>query len=264
MLLGFGHHPAVEVIGRDRRGAALVLCDHASNRVPPALALGVDPVDMNRHIAWDIGAQVMALRLGEILDATVVVSGYSRLVIDLNRPPGDLASIRTHSDGTVIPGNVNLDQEQVRARELAFYEPYHAAVQEEIGRISTDGRIPALIMVHSFTPKMNGCKRPWELGVLWDWDPRMAIPLIAWFVREGDIFVGDNQPYSGRDKIGHTADIHALRSGLPNVLTEVRQDLCQDDASAAAWAERLAVPLSQILADSNLSERRLYGPPGQL
>ena len=73
-------------------------------------------------------------------------------------------------------------------------------------------------------PQRDGVERPWHVGVLWDRDPRLAVPLIANLVRLHGLTVGDNEPYSARDPHGFTLRHHANPRGLPNVLLEMRQD----------------------------------------
>jgi predicted N-formylglutamate amidohydrolase len=108
--------------------------------------------------------------------------------------------------------------------------------------------VPAVLSIHSFTPAMGGKARPWHVGILWDADPRIPVPLLASLRRHEELVVGDNEPYSARDPVGYTVSHHAVAKGLPHVAIELRQDLIADDAGAAAWAERLAVALAPILA----------------
>jgi len=261
-LLGPGDPPPVEVLNRQGRSKALLLCDHASNRVPSGLDLGVPQAELERHIGYDIGGRWMTERLMERLDAAAVFSAYSRLVVDLNRGYGDPTSIPEVSDGTVVPGNRGIGEEEVARRMDALYHPYHAAVAGELARMSAEGYAPAVISMHSFTPCMKGFRRPWHVGVLWDYDPRMPVPLIASLLRRGDVCVGDNQPYSGRGLTGHTIDVHCAAAGLPNVLIEVRQDLIATEADAHRWADILYEPLVEILFDPDLYVARRYEAPG--
>lgn len=233
-------------------GAAPVLltCDHASRRIPVALdQLGLTEVVIAQHIGWDIGAAAVTRILAPLLDAPAVLAGYSRLVIDCNRDPGDASSIPAESDGIAIPGNAGLGEAARRARRTALFEPYHAAIDAQLARIATSGRAPAVISIHSFTPRMKGFARPWHIGVLWDGEGRIATPLLAALRAELDpAIVGDNQPYSAREPFGYTQRHHAFERGLPHVAIELRQDLVADEAGAAAWAERLARLLAPILA----------------
>jgi len=243
---------AVEIIGEGRKSRWLVTCDHASNRVPPAVCggnLGVPPEDMARHIAWDVGAAGVTRELAQRLDAPAVLSTVSRLVIDPNRGEHDPTLVMKLYDGTIIPGNRHADAAEVERRLALYHRPYHAAVARLAAR-RTDTVICA---IHSFTPGLRGRPpRPWQVGVLYSHlDDRLARPLIARLRAEPDLCVGDNQPYSGHLP-GDAIDLHALRHGRPNVLIEVRNDLITDAQDQAAWAARLAPVLTDVLAKSGL------------
>ncbi len=232
----------------------LLTCDHASRRVPAALTLlGLTETALAQHIGWDIGAAAVTRRLAPLLDAPAVLAGYSRLVIDCNRPPDDPSSIPGESDGIAIPGNAALDPAARRERITALFEPYHAAIDQQLARIGVGGRAPAVISMHSFTPRTKGFARPWHVGVLWDGEGRIAKPLLAALRAELDpTLVGDNLPYSAREPVGYTQRHHAFDRGLPHVAIELRQDLIAAEAGAAEWAERLARLLKPILATPGL------------
>jgi predicted N-formylglutamate amidohydrolase len=231
----------------------ILTCDHASNRVPRALAqLGLDDAALAQHIGWDIGAAAVTRRLATVLGASAVLAGTSRLVIDCNRDPDDPSSIPTVSDGVAIPGNRDLTDADRRARRAAFFAPYHAAIQGLIEAALARGIVPALVSVHSFTPELGGTARPWHVGILWDGDGRLPQPLLAALRGDAALTVGDNQPYSARQPAGYTVRHHALERGLPHVAIEIRQDEIADDAGATRWAARLAAALQPILADKAL------------
>jgi predicted N-formylglutamate amidohydrolase len=182
-----------------------------------------------------------------------VLAGYSRLVIDCNRHPDDPSSIPGESDGIAIPGNAGLDAAARRERRARLFEPYHAAIDRQLAHIGIGGRAPAVISMHSFTPRMNRLARPWHIGVLWDGEGRIAKPLLAALRAELDpATVGDNLPYSAREPVGFTQRHHAFERGLPHVAIELRQDLIAEEAGAAEWAERLARLLQPILATPGL------------
>jgi predicted N-formylglutamate amidohydrolase len=237
----------------------LLTCDHASHQVPTSLAkLGLTDVALTQHIGWDIGAAAVTRILSTLLDSPAVLAGYSRLVIDCNRHPDDASSIPSASDGVAIPGNAGLDDAARHERRRALFEPYHAAIDKEIARLTARGTVPALISIHSFTPQMQGFARPWHVGVLWDDDGRIALPLLSALRTELDpALVGDNKPYTARDPVGYTQSHHAHQRGLPHVAIELRQDIVHDDPGAAAWAERLARVLKPILAAPGLHVGRI-------
>lgn len=223
----------------------LLVCDHASRVFPRALGdLGLDPLARRCHLALDIGAGSLTGKLSESLGVTAVLAGYSRLVVDCNRDLLDPGAFLEFGDGIVVPGNRNLRPEQKTARAEAIYWPYHRAIDAEIKRLARQGRSPALIAIHSFTPVLDGVSRPWELGILWDADPRIADVLMRNLADAGFV-VGDNEPYSGRAPQDFTVDNHAEAAGLPHAGIEVRQDLISDDAGVA----RIAGILGEIIGN---------------
>ncbi|MCX8508991.1 MAG: N-formylglutamate amidohydrolase [Rhodobacteraceae bacterium] len=242
---------AYETDGASRPSRWLVTCDHASNAVPDCIgdgSLGIAPADMKRHIAWDVGAAGVARALARHLDAPLILSTFSRLVIDANRGEDDPTLIMKLYDGTIIPANRHVGPAETERRLTAFHRPYHQALAELAGRRPDR----AICAIHSFTPCLKGrAPRPWEVAVLYSHkDPRLALPLIARLRAEGYV-TGDNQPYNGHLD-GDAIDRHALRPGRPNVLIEVRNDLIADPVGQALWAARLAPILTEVLAASGL------------
>lgn len=259
-LLGEGEPPPFTVLNPNGGAAAVLVCDHASNRIPAGLDhLGLNSIELSQHIAWDIGAARVAQRLAEQLDAPAVLAGYSRLVIDCNRPPGDPTSIAQISDGILIPGNRNLDDAAAEARLNALFWPYHHAVAQLLAQRwrHGNGRAPALIAIHSFTPVMNGFRRPWQLGVLWNRDPRLASPLLDCFRADETLCVGDNEPYSGRE-VGFTMNAHGGAAGLAHVEIELRQDLIADAPGCERWARVVGDALARALRNETLYRVQHY------
>lgn len=221
----------------------LVICDHATNAVPPEVnggTLGLPATEMARHIAHDVGALGVTRHLADLLGAPAIWSRFSRLVIDPNRGEDDPTLIMRLYDGTIVPGNRHLTAAE-RARRLeSYWRPYHDALEALAAR---PGRI--LVSVHSFTPRLNGRgPRPWHVGILSGRDRRLSDPLIAELARPGDLCIGDNEPYAGHLP-GDTIDRHALVPGRPNTLIELRHDLIDTAATQRAWAERLAPALDR-------------------
>src|ERR1700748_2499545 len=162
-LLAASDPPAFELCHPSGAAPVLLTCDHASRRVPAALGqLGLTEVALAQHIGWDIGAAAVTRLLAPLLDAPAVLAGYSRLVIDCNRAPSDPSSIPSESDGIVIPGNAGLDAAARRERRALLFEPYHAAIDQQLAHMAIGGRAPAVISMHSFTPRMQGFARPWH------------------------------------------------------------------------------------------------------
>jgi predicted N-formylglutamate amidohydrolase len=238
-LLGRDAPPAVEILNAQGGGRVVLLCDHASNRIPRRLGtLGLKPALLSDHIAWDPGAAEVARHLSAHLDAPLVLSGYSRLVIDCNRPLSSPQSIAESSAGVPIPGNHGLSPAERRARVEALFQPYHDAVCRLL-----DGRpqrATVLLSIHSFTPVLNGQPRPWHIGVSHWRDPRLATLLLGALSRSGDIVIGDNQPYPIEEDTDYTIPRHGEGRGLPSAMIEIRQDGLRSEADTAAWAARLA------------------------
>ena len=230
----------VEVVAGDPATGMLLLCDHASNAIPPELdALGLPPAQLERHIAYDIGAAEMTRAMARALGAPAVLSNFSRLLIDPNRGLDDPTLVMRLSDGAIVPGNRHIDATGIAERVARYYKPYDVAIDLAIEAALAAGHPPTIIALHSFTPFWKGVPRPWHVGVLWDYEGRLARPLIDALQQDGDLVVGDNEPYHG-GLPGDTIDRHATRRGLPDALIEVRQDLIASDATARDWGVRLA------------------------
>ena len=242
---------AVSEINPAGRSRILLLCDHATNIVPEEVAggdLGLPPQEMARHIAWDIGAAGVTEALSGLLDAAALLTRFSRLVIDPNRGEDDPTLVMRLYDGTLVPANRAVGPAEIERRLEAFHRPYHRAVAAAIERLAAAGRAPALVAIHSFTPRLKGrAPRPWQVGILWHRDGRIALPLIARLRAEG-FCVGDNEPYSGELE-GDTMSRHGTRNRLPHVLIELRQDLIATPDDQRLWAERLAPMLAQVIEE---------------
>ncbi|MEK9722567.1 MAG: N-formylglutamate amidohydrolase [Rhodospirillaceae bacterium] len=252
ILLTADDPPPFEVINRDGAAPMLLVCDHASREIPHRLGhLGLADGVFDRHIAYDIGAKGVAMRLAAHLDAPLVVAGFSRLVIDVNRPIGHPDSIVEEIDATPIPGNQGLDEAAKRQRITELFEPYHDAVHRALGRIwDKHGMAPALFSVHSFSPGYGATPRPWDIGVLWNRDPRIAVPLMEKLEALG-LNVGDNEPYSGHH-LAYTIDMHGGSAGLANCVIEINQDQVRDDAGIDRWSGMLEHVMPDILQISGL------------
>jgi predicted N-formylglutamate amidohydrolase len=248
-LLEPNEPPAFRVLRPHGGSPYFLTCDHAGARVPHKLgSLGVSVADMERHIAWDIGAADVAIRLSAELDAFAILQTYSRLVIDCNRRPGIPASIVRISESKRIPGNEVVTVEEAAAREREIFRPYHDRIRTELDTRQAQGRPTMLISVHSFTPRFHGNQRPWHAGVLYNRDPRLAGELLLRLRAEPGLVIGDNEPYSVGDITDYTIPEHGERRGLPHVGIELRQDLISTEAGQSEWTERLARALVSIVA----------------
>ena len=173
-------------------------------------------------------------------------------VVDLNRKLDDISAFIPASDGIAIPGNLGIDEAEKELRVQSFFNPYHNAISALIQSYLDQGIVPALISIHSCTPVFDRIVRPWHVGVLWDQDPRIAVPMIEKLRDMDGICSGDNEPYSGRHPHDFTIDYHAERLGLPHVGIEVRQDLIQTQAGARRWANVLVDALEGLLSEQSL------------
>lgn len=235
--------------GSGRTGRIVVLCDHATNRVPDEVGgtLGLPDSDMERHIAFDIGALGVSRHLAELLGGPCASSDFSRLVIDPNRGEDDPTLVMRLYDGSIIPANRSVNSTEIERRIALCHRPYHTAVA---GLVAARER-PVIVSVHSFTPQLKGRPtRPWHVGVLYAQDRRIADPLLV-RLRETGMVVGDNEPYTGHLP-GDTMDQHALAHGHAHVLIEIRNDLIEDLSSQKEWAETLAPILTTAIADAGV------------
>jgi predicted N-formylglutamate amidohydrolase len=241
--------------GRIDRGLIL-LCDHASNALPPAYGtLGLPPEQLKRHIAYDIGAEAVVRAMAAALEAPALMTRHSRLLIDPNRGRDDPTLIMRLSDGAVVPGNRKVDDAERERRLSLYYEPYHRAIDAVIDRFLREGVPPILLSVHSFTESWKEFARPWHVGVLWGDDARLARPLLDTFYAEGDLIVGDNEPYSGHLE-GDCLWQHGDQRGLASAIVEIRQDLIRDAAGQEAWGQRMVRITRKVLQDAGIGAPR--------
>jgi predicted N-formylglutamate amidohydrolase len=249
---GMAPYSAFEAVPGTLDSGALIICDHASNAIPPGYGtLGLSREAFERHIAYDIGAAEVTRALAALLDAPAVLSTYSRLIIDPNRGVDDPTLVMRYSDGAIVPGNAYIDAAEIARRSARFWTPYRQEIAATVDAMIATGEPPALISIHSFTPVLRSLARPWKIGVLWDRDGRIPKPLIEALLTEPDFCaadVGDNEPYDGA-LAGDVIDALATSRGLANALIEIRQDLIAESNNAIAWAERIGRLLRPILAD---------------
>jgi predicted N-formylglutamate amidohydrolase len=242
----------VETIEGAHESGILILCDHASNAVPPDLGdLGLPKAEFQRHIAYDIGAAAVTRSLARRLGAPAILTRFSRLIIDPNRGRDDPTLVMRLSDGAVVPGNAHVDDAEIASRIERFYDPYDAAIASRIRNAMMSGHPPVIMTVHSFTPIWRGRPRPWHVGILWDTDERFVQPLLKGLRAEAGLVVGDNEPYDGA-LAGDTVDRHATALGLASALIEIRQDLIASQEGAEEWAARFARLLEPLAAREEL------------
>lgn len=247
-----------EILNPDSRQGLIILCDHATNHVPEGYDnLGVSAEDLDDHIGWDIGAAEITRQMCDLMGCTAVLAPVSRLFIDFNRELDDPTLLPEVSDGVAIPGNQGISAEEVRARTAAYYTPFHEAAAASVKAHLEAGVVPLVVGMHTFTAEMNGEKRPWHAGFLWNKDPRLAQALIGLMERETDLVIGDNMPYSGR-ALYYTMQRHGADHGVPQTTIEIRQDLVEKPAMVTEWAALMADLLDECLRRPDIAQIRHY------
>lgn len=255
---GASDNAAVALINGGGKGPFLLACEHASNHLPDGYGtLGLEPADLKRHIAWDPGALPVAERMTAILDAQLVASRISRLVVDCNRPVDAPDLIWEISESTVIPGNASLSQADREKRIDLAWRPFHDRLERAIAARQAAHQATCLVTIHTYTPVWKGFARPWHVGIIHDEDERLSRPLIEGLRAEPGLVVGDNEPYAPKDRVYYTLERHARPLGLPCVMIEIRNDLVADAAGQAEWADRLARLLASVDLRDAANDRML-------
>ena len=256
LLLGSTDVPPVLEDNAAGGSPFLLTCDHYGRLTPRSLGdLGLPASELTRHIAWDIGIAGVAEALSKQLDAHLIAQRYSRLVIDCNRPPGAPGSIPRISEATTIPANEALGRDAAELRRQVIFNPYHRRIAEVIEARLREGVPTVLVSLHSFTPVYAGIARPWHIGTLYQRDTRLPPLLLKQLRGEGDLVVGNNEPYAVSDETDYTIPVHGEARGLMNTGIEIRQDLIADQAGQQQWADRLARIFAEI--ETTLRAQRL-------
>ena len=246
----------VEVVNRNGPSPFVLCCEHAGRLVPAVLGdLGVPDADMDRHIAYDVGAAELARMMAALLDAPLFLQRYSRLVIDCNRPFKAPDLTPPVSDGTPIPVNAGLTEADKRTRYEAIHAPFHDTLSAHLDERAAADQPTVLVAVHSFTPRlMSGPHRPWHLGALARRDAGFALSLLSVFgAQNPDIPRAHNEPYVVDDQKDYTIPVHGEARGLPHVLLEIRNDLIGDHAGQTRWARLVAAALTDALEQQRVA-----------
>lgn len=242
---------AVEVLNEHGHSDIVLLCEHASNHMPAEYGqLGLDAGHLQRHIAWDIGAAEVTRLLSARLDAPAFLSGYSRLLIDLNRPLDTQGSIPVVSEDTGIPGNVGLDADERTRRAEIMFTPFHDQVAAHLDRREKTGRQTRIVTIHSFTPVFLGVARPWHAGVLHDRARDLAEAILSGLRTDAALNVEANVPYVISRDADYAVPVHGDDRGIQAVLIEIRQDLLSNRAGIEEWADRLAAALPALQTEN--------------
>jgi predicted N-formylglutamate amidohydrolase len=248
-LLAPDEPPACLEAGLDGGSHFVIVVDHASARIPKALGnLGVAEAQLQRHIAWDIGALAVARRMSAALGAPLIAQNYSRLVIDCNRDPNVSSSIPPVSEMTEVPGNLHLSEADRAARRAAIFEPYHRRIAALLDERAAAGRRTFLVAQHSMTNLYMGTRREMHAAILYNRDRRFAGLVLDALRRDARLHIADNEPYFVSDETDYTIPKHGEARGLPHVEIELRQDLISDEAGQIEWAARLVQALKSAEA----------------
>jgi predicted N-formylglutamate amidohydrolase len=244
-LLSDSEPPAYRLMNAQGSSDVVLICDHASNRVPTQLGtLGLTHQQLNEHIGWDTGAVEVAMQLSTLLDAPLVMSAYSRLVIDCNRPLQSDESIPVKSAGIAIPGNLVLPEEERDIRIQTLFKPYHLAIEQLLN--ARKNKTTVVLSIHSFTPSLNAQMRPWHIGISGCHESQLAQLLIQELSSNSTINVGDNQPYAVEAAFDYSLPVHAEARGLQGVMIEIRQDGLTTAGDISGWAKRLAEAYQRV------------------
>jgi predicted N-formylglutamate amidohydrolase len=245
-LLAADEPPPFLEAGVQGRSAFVIVVDHASRRVPRRLQdLGLPESELQRHIAWDIGALGVARRMASALEALLVAQNYSRLVIDCNRDPKVAASIPQSSESVAIPGNIDLGNDEVAARRAEIFAPYHNRVSALLDERLAANRPTILVAQHTMTHIYQGVRREMHAAVLYNRDRRFAGLMLDALRRDTSLLIADNEPYFVSDETDYTIPRHGEARGLPHVEIEVRQDLVSEESGQTEWAERITRALEE-------------------
>jgi predicted N-formylglutamate amidohydrolase len=259
-ILMAGEPAPARVENEKGRGQCIVVCDHASNRVPKSLGtLGLKKSDLEKHIAWDPGTEIIGRHIAQKIDAPLVCSSYSRLVVDVNRGEKSPECMRAVYDHIVVPGNAGLTAANKKQRITEIFTPYHKTLARTIRARVRKDTVPVILSIHSFTPKMDDYLRPWHIGILWNREEKIARRLVRNLrINNPGMVVGENEPYSlkAANLQKNTITTHAESKGLPYIIVEFRQDLVKSAAGARKWAKILLQSLDPILSDPGVYRRR--------
>jgi predicted N-formylglutamate amidohydrolase len=258
--------PPALTINADGSSPFVLVCDHASNRIPDIYdGLGLDPIERLRHIAWDPGALAVSMRMVDLLDAPLVQSTVSRLVIDCNRwhtAPDLMPQI---GELTVVPGNKDVSDGEKLKRIAAFHDPFHAQIDTLLAARAAAGRETILVAMHSFTPVYKGMSRPWPIGLIHGVDTGYTRAVFeALQAADPTMHVGWNEPYAALNGVTYTLEHHGDERGLKSTMVEIRHDEILEPAGVAHWASRLAQCLEIARnGNSDAGTRLTYGGNAQ-
>lgn len=241
ILTGGDWPEPVVVLNESGASDIVFICEHASNHMPASFGkLGLPDIELERHIAWDIGAEALTRGLSERLDAVCFLGTYSRLLIDLNRPLDSDTSIPVRSEDTIIPGNIDISADDRNQRIKRIFQPFHDRIAKNLDKRLQEGKKTKIVAIHSFTPTFLGNKRRWHAGILFNQSRQLADRMISALKYDAALSVEPNVPYVIDRRDDYAIPIHGEDRGLDAVLVEIRQDLIDTTPGQTEWADRLA------------------------
>jgi predicted N-formylglutamate amidohydrolase len=237
-----------EIFNPDGKSPLVLICEHASRRMPVGLGqLGMNAAALETHIAWDPDARAVAEKLALMLDAPLVAAGFSRLVLDLNRPLDSDDLIPERCGDIEVPGNRQLDGVTRQVRIDTLYHPFHLAVDRIIEQKLCQGQRPMVVPVHSFTPHLAGQQRPWHIGVMWERDGGLASPFLQHLAVDTTLCIGLNQPYTAHEYTNYTLQVHGESRGLPCLMLEIRQDVIDSPSKASEYSRLIGSAIQRCM-----------------
>lgn len=226
---------AVATIDGDAEARVVLTCEHAGSELPRPWAWPNEDLWLvDTHWACDIGADAFTRRLAALLDAPAVLSRFSRLLVDPNRPLDSETLFRKDADGRPVHLNATIDEMERVRRLNDFYHPYHAAAKMMVANSAAE----TVFGIHTFTPTYEGNSRSLEVGVLFDSDDELGNALVE-HLQRASFVAASNQPYSGKEGLAYSPVLHAQEFGRHALEIEARQDLIVDEAFAVRLAAAL-------------------------
>lgn len=221
-------------------GGTIIVCCHASNHFPPEFGnLGLSHEERHDHIAYDIGALELSIELAKLINAPLVYSKVSRLIIDCNREPTDFDAMPEISAGVSIHGNLGLNDDAKAARINHAYHPYHNAIDEIVSRHHS-ARPINILAIHSFTPHYMGDIRTLDIGVLIGDESGYGDKILSNLQSHSHLNVARDEPYDPNERVYHTLVRHAKPRNIPSAMLEVRNDQLRDNNDIKNWARIIA------------------------
>lgn len=225
----------------------LLTCEHGGNEIPERWARHFrgQSKRLATHEGLDIGAAAVARRVATSLDAPLLLSTTSRLLVDLNRSIGSETIFSTIT--------APLSREDRRAILEEHYLPHRAAVDQAVS-LAVQKRITVIhVGVHSFTPVLRGDRRNADIGLLYDpkrpaerafvgrWQAAIA-------AQSADLRIRRNYPYRGTgDGLTTTLRRRYLPAAYLGLELEMNQALLGTPAGIAKMSHVVSASLRQAL-----------------